>query len=209
MPSKASQDTPIAGMREGTIYSAHPGFAMEESSRRNLLERTGQPLEWWTALVAAERLSGRAERVEWLKREHGLGHNYAQWIVERSERPEAEYDPDGLVDALFSGKKAHLRPIYDELLRLAFELGPDVTVTPCATIVPIRRRHVIAQVKPSTLTRVDLGFALRDAPEEGRLVSTGGFAKGDRISHRIPLTSVAEIDDEVRRWLTVAYEMDG
>jgi len=30
----------------------------------------------------------------------------------------------------------------------------------------------------------------------------------DRISHRIEITSVADIDDEVKRWLGKAYELD-
>ena len=34
------------------------------------------------------------------------------------------------------------------------------------------------------------------------------LAKGDRITHRIPITSLEEIDDEVRRWLKTAYELD-
>lgn len=41
-----------------------------------------------------------------------------------------------------------------------------------------------------------------------RLVDTGGFAKEDRITHRIGLSSVDEIDDEVRRWMRAAYEKD-
>ena len=35
-----------------------------------------------------------------------------------------------------------------------------------------------------------------------------GFAKKDRITHRIPLETVEEIDNEVKRWLKVAYDMD-
>ena len=42
----------------------------------------------------------------------------------------------------------------------------------------------------------------------GRLIDTGGLAKGDRITHRIPIQSLAEIDDEVKRLLKTAYEMD-
>jgi len=36
-----------------------------------------------------------------------------------------------------------------------------------------------------------------------------GLEKKDRITHRIPITSVDEIDDEVEKWLKVAYELDG
>ena len=49
---------------------------------------------------------------------------------------------------------------------------------------------------------------MRDTPATGRLIDTGGFAKKDRITHRIPIASLAEIDGEVRRWLRTAYEMD-
>jgi len=42
----------------------------------------------------------------------------------------------------------------------------------------------------------------------GRLIDTGGFAKKDRITHRIPITSLNDLDDEVKRWLIVAYERD-
>jgi hypothetical protein len=74
--------------------------------------------------------------------------------------------------------------------------------------VPLYRLHVFAQLKPSTRTRLDLGFALKDLPVEGRLIDTGGFAKKDRITHRIPLSAVDEIDGEVKKWLERAYEMD-
>lgn len=74
---------------------------------------------------------------------------------------------------------------------------------------PIYRNHVIAQVKPATRTRIDLGFALKERPPSGRLVATGGFSKRDRITHRIPISSASEIDEEVRFWLTAAYELDG
>lgn len=114
----------------------------------------------------------------------------------------------GYVEAMFSGKKAGLRPIYEQLLKLGLKLGEDVTVSPGKTIIPFYRRHVFAQVKPTTQTRVDLGFCLRGVKPAGRLVSTGGEAKGDRITHRIGLGSVGEIDQEVMSWLRKAYDAD-
>ncbi|HEY0510752.1 MAG TPA: DUF5655 domain-containing protein [Thermoanaerobaculia bacterium] len=72
----------------------------------------------------------------------------------------------------------------------------------------LRLVAVFAQIKPTTRTRIDLGFALKGTPATGRLIDTGGFARKDRITHRIPIASLAEIDGEVRRWLKVAYEMD-
>ena len=46
-------------------------------------------------------------------------------------------------------------------------------------------------------------------PAEGRLIDTGGYTRKDRITHRIPVSSLAEIDDEVTKWLRTAFEEDG
>src|SRR5713101_7492449 len=109
---------------------------------------------------------------------------------------------------MFSGAKAGLRPIYDELLRLGRSLGDDVKVCPCQTIVPLYRKHVFAQIKPTTRTRIDFGLALKDTKAPMRLIDTGGLAKKDRITHRLAITSLDDIDDEVKRWLKRAYDMD-
>ena len=53
-----------------------------------------------------------------------------------------------------------------------------------------------------------MGFALGDMKPKGRLIDTGGFAKKDRITHRIPISSLDDIDDEVKHWLKVAYDRD-
>ena len=74
--------------------------------------------------------------------------------------------------------------------------------------MPLYRNHVIAQIKPTTRTRIDFGFALGTRKATGRLIDTGGFAKKDRITHRIPITAPKDIDAEVRKWLKVAYDRD-
>jgi hypothetical protein len=178
--------------------------------------KTGRSLDEWVRLVKAKGPPTEKERRAWLKAEHGLGTNSAWWIAERAEGKGVEDgDPAaylkaaaGYVEAMYAGTKAGLRPIHEALLKLGRALGKDVRVCPCQTIVPLYRHHVFAQIKPATRTRIDFGFALKDAPATGRLIDTGGFAKKDRITHRIPISSVAEIDDEVQRWLKVAYDLD-
>jgi hypothetical protein len=181
-----------------------------------LPEKTGRTLEQWIELIRKQGPATEKERRDWLKKEHQLGTNSAWWLAERAEgKGEEDGDPvaylkaaEGYVEAMFSGPKASLRPIFDQLLQLGFKLGKDVKACPCKTIVPLYRNHVFAQIKPTTRTRIDLGFALKDREPTGRLLDTGGFAKGDRITHRIPLTSVGDIDDEVKGWLRTAYDLD-
>jgi hypothetical protein len=189
---------------------------MVQSWITSLPDKTGRTLDEWVKLVRKSGPRTEEERAEWLKKEHGLGTNISWWIAGYADGKGAEdADPEAYikaasqwVDAMFSGPKEHLRPIYEKLLKLGKKLGKDVRVCPCKTIVPFYRSHVFAEIKPSTRTRVDLGLALSDMKGGGRLIETGGYGKGDRITHRIPISSVEEIDDEVKRLLKIAYDMD-
>jgi hypothetical protein len=197
-------------MTTRSLYSLHPSYEREAAFEANLKERTGKSLEQWLALVKKDGPLTEKERREWLKEKHGFTTVYAWWVAERAEGKgsAADYDPEACVEAMFAGK-AGVRPVYDKLLKLALALGADVKACPCQTIVPLYRTHVFAQLKPSTRTRLDLGLALRDIPFTERLLDTGGRGKKDRITHRIALTRLAEIDDEVKKWVRTAYELDG
>jgi len=198
-----------------SIYGVHPGVAMVQKAINELPAKTGRSFDEWVKFIKKSGPRTEAERREWLKSEHGLGTNYARWLAESAEGKGEDGDPEsylraaeGYVEKMFSGQKQSLRPIYNALLKLGFKLGKGVKACPCQTIVPLYRKHVFAQIKPTTQTRIDLGLALGSMKSGGRLIDTGGFAKKDRITHRIPITSIAEIDDEVKHWLRVAYEMD-
>jgi len=109
---------------------------------------------------------------------------------------------------MYSGAKAHLRPIYKKLLELGFSMGENVKACPCKTIVPLYRKHVFAPIKPTPNTRIDFGLALGRTKTPKRLIDTGGLAKKDRITHRIPIRKLGEIDGEIKRWLKTAYDLD-
>ena len=207
---------PTAKSKVKSIYGVHPGVAMVRKWIDEMPEKTGKSLDHWIKLIKKEGPPTNRERREWLKQEQGLGTNSASWLADRAEGKNSEdSDPDEYlraaekyVEKMFAGPKASLRPTYDRLLKLGLSLGRDVKACPCQTIVPFYRKHVFAQIKPSTRTRIDLGFALGDLKGGGRLIDTGGFAKKDRITHRIAIASAADIDDEVKRWLKAAYERD-
>ena len=202
--------------RRKSLYGVHPGVLMVQRWVADLPEKTGKSLDQWVALVKKSGPPIEKERRDWLKAKHGLGTNAAGWIAERAEGEGRETDdPEAYIQAaeqyvedMFSGAKSGLRPVYDALLELGLKQGKDVKACPCQTIVPLYRNHVFAQIKPATRTRIDFGFALQDKKATGRLIDTGGYAKKDRITHRIPITSIADIDDEVKRWLKTAYDLD-
>jgi hypothetical protein len=74
----------------------------------------------------------------------------------------------------------------------------------------VYREQVFAQIKPTTNTRIDFGFALTHYKGKlpKRIIDTGGLAKKDRSTHRIELKSVDDIDAEVKKWLKAACELD-
>jgi Domain of unknown function (DUF5655)/Domain of unknown function (DUF4287) len=199
-----------------SLYSVHPGVAMVQDWIARLKDKTGRTLEEWIDVIQKSGPAAEKECREWLKKEYNLGTNSAWRLAERAAgKGSEEGDPETYlqaaeknVEAQYAGGKAHLRPIYGRLLDLAFQLGHDVKACPCQTIVPLYRRHVFAQIKPTTQSRIDLGLALGNKKAPKRLIDTGGFAKKDRITHRIPLESAQEIDKEVERWLKTAYDLD-
>ena len=198
-------------------YTAHPSVAMVQKWIKELTEKTGRSLEEWVDLTRDSGPPTEKERREWLKKEHKLGTNSASWIAERADsKGTAVFDsPEAYlktaaewVEAQYTGRRAALRPLYEQLLKLGFSLGRDVKACPCKSMVPLYRNHVFAQIKPATNMRIDLGFALGNLKTPKRLIDTGGFEKKDRITRRIEVRARADIDDEVKRWLKKAYDLD-
>ena len=200
-------------------YSPHPSIAYARAVVANMKTKTGRSLEEWIAFVKSKGPKTEEARRDWLKKTYGLGTNYAWWIAGRSVgKDEGDTDPvkylaeaEKYVEDQYPESKAALRPIYEKLLDTGLALGNDVKACPCKTMVPLFRKHAIAEIKAATQTRVDLGLALGKYTGKlpKRLLDTGGAKKKDRITHKISLTSPAEVDAEVSRWMRKAYELDG
>src|SRR5262245_49373588 len=183
----AGKKAQVAQVTRQSLYSVHPGVLMVQKWIEALPEKTGRSLDEWLSLIKREGPADEKERREWLKTQYKLGTNSAWWLAERSvgkgdeeDTPEAYLQTaEEYVEEMFPDAKAVLRPLYDELLKFCLNFAPDVKACPGKTIVPLYRNHVIAQIKPSTQTRIDFGFALGELKGAGRLIETGGFAKKD------------------------------
>ena len=219
MAKTAATKSESSNRKNLSSYDVHPGVAMVQKWASELKGKTGRTVDEWVALVQKEGpKSGHKATVEWLKTKHKMGTNSAWWIADRAEGKGGEEDnPESYLDAAvmyverqYAGKKEQLRPIYEELLQLGKSVADDVKACPCQTMVPLYRNHVFAQIKPTTNSRIDLGFAL--AKYKGklpkRLIDTGGLAKKDRITHRIEIMELGQIDADVRKWLQTAYDLD-
>src|SRR5438105_8163274 len=108
------------------LYSVHPSVQYIRNIIDTMKTKTGRSINEWIAFVKKNGPKDDPARREWLKKEHGLGTNYASWIAERAAGKEQDDgDPDAYlraaedyVEKMFQGKRAGLRPIYDALLKL-------------------------------------------------------------------------------------------
>jgi hypothetical protein len=170
----------------------------------NLPEKTGKSLQQWKTLLASRAFSKHSEAVNYLKKEHGVTHGYANTIVALSKDSGAS--GDDLVTDQYRGKES-LLPIYEKLLKVVSTFGADVQVIPKKTTVSLVRKKQFALIKPATRTRIDLGLKLREEEPAGRLEGSGPF--GSMCTHRVRLGEVGEVDEQLRGWLAAAYEEAG
>ncbi len=180
-------------------------LARETAQKEKLRKDTGKTFQQWVGLARKQGPESHRELTAWLRSEHKLKSMLAWWIASSAtHQDEPDYDdPVKLVDALYSGSKAALRPLHEKVVDAALELGNDVLVTSCKTMVPIYRKHVFAELRPVE-GGVEVAMALGSAPSK-RFEPVRRNA-GDRLTHRIVLSAAGDLDREFSRALRSAYE---
>jgi len=166
----------------------------------NMPEKTGKSLEQWKALLAKKSFSKHSESVNFLKKEHGVTHGFANTIVLLSKEENA--DSEDLVSNQYKGKEK-LLPIYKELISVVKAFGKDVKIEPKKGSVSIIRKKQFALIKPASKTRIDLGLKLKDKAITKRLENSGPF--GTMCTHRVQISEVKDINKELKDWLKEAY----
>lgn len=204
-------------------YDVHPTVAAMGEWIASLEEKTGRSLHGWMSFIKKQKYPDAKSARDSLRHDHALGAHAARWLAEKAFAKDLSIMDDDpkrylalaprYVAGQYSGKKQSLEPIFAQLVGVARALGRDVLVCPCQTMVPLYRNHVFANVKPTTNSRVDLGLCLTPLVKAkknipARLIDTGGFAKKDRLTHRVPIEHAGQIDAFVQRWLAKAYELD-
>jgi predicted transport protein len=174
---------------------------------RNIEATYGKPMREWIAIVADSGLTKHTDVVRMLKTDYGMTHGAAHRVslVARDSAapvgPEQETDP---VSALYTGRKAGLRPLHDALMNVIVAFGDDVQLAPKKGYLSLRRRKQFAMIQPNAAGRIDLGLILDDVPGQARLESAAGF--NALFTHRVRVHSPADIDAQLTGWLRRAYD---
>jgi hypothetical protein len=114
--------------------------------------------------------------------------------------------PATTVDEWFAEEPPEHRSIHNRIVDHLEDLG-DVRVEAVAVGIFYKRRRTLAELRP----RADhLGLALvLPSGREHRRFSRRTPMGGGRTSYGVPLRTPEEVDDQVREWLTEAWDLGG
>lgn len=171
-----------------------------------LMRRTGDGVEEWNRRISERDFTDEATLRRWLERQGVTGYPQMLLVMERFGYPDYLLaSPDELVEGQYRDRPA-LRPILDALLARLPSIG-EVTVQNRKTYISLLTpRRTFAAIQPTTRTRVDLGLRLPPGQKpDGRLVTATSMGQS-AMTHRIGISSVAEVDDDVQAWLRRAHE---
>ena len=139
----------------------------------NIEKRSGKRLEELVRLLDASGAQKFGERRDYLKRELGMGHGDANAVVAYAAQkaagtpPAGSASPAAAVDEIYSGKKAHLRPLHDALIAKIDGFG-DYEIAPKKGYVSLRRKKQFAMIGPATQSRVDVGLNMKGVTPTAR-----------------------------------------
>lgn len=180
-----------------------------QTQLNNIQKKTGKSLAELSALAATSGLSKHSHLRDFFKTELGLGYGDANALAHFTRQPvgppAAAKSQADVVDELYAGKKAHLRPIHDALWAEVERLG-DFEILPRQKYLSLRRKKQFAMIGPPTNTRVEVGLNVKDLPADDRLIEQ---AKGSMCNYVVRLTDPSEVDPDILGWIGAAYNSAG
>lgn len=177
----------------------------------NMQTRTGRTFDELTRIIRDSGLTKHGELVTMLKTTLGMGHGDATTLVQVVKQADAALaaptpaSMDAVLDGLYAGKKAALRPIHDAVLVAMRTLGV-FEEAPKKTYVSYRRAKQFCMVGPATNTRVEVNFNMRGIPSTPRLLE---LPPGQMCQYTVRLTDVGQVDAELLGWIRLAYDAAG
>ena len=176
---------------------------------RNIQAKTGQDLEALRAAIAGSGRSKHGEVRSWLMETYGLGYGDANTLAHvaagKGIAPAAEPGDAAPLDEIYTGRKAHLRPVHDAVMAAVTPWG-EFEVAPKKGYVSLRRKKQFATLGPKSAERVELGINLREDVGSARVVAQ---KPGGMCQYAVSLSTPDEVDAEVLAVLRRAFDAAG
>jgi hypothetical protein len=147
-----------------------------------------------------------------LMRELGLGYGDATMLVHFALQTDGQSAAqatgaslDDVVDEIYAGAKADLRPIHDQLMATLNQFG-DFEVVPKKGYVSLRRKRQFAMIGPATKTRVEVGINSKTLEATDRLIA---MPPGGMCQFKVDVTDASQVDIELIAWIKQAFDGAG
>jgi hypothetical protein len=176
----------------------------------NIQKKTGKSMDELAAIIRNSGFTKHGEIRDYLKRELGLGHGDANSLVHAvlqsdGQRAAEGRSEDAVLDEIYSGAKAHMRPIHEKLMKEINQFG-EFEITPKKGYVSLRRKKQFVMIGPKTNTRFEVGINAKDLKKKARLLEQ---PRGSMCNYIVNLTDAKEVDSELVAWIKSAYEGAG
>ncbi len=181
-----------------------------ETQLNNIQTKTGKSLDDLVAWVKSTGLSKHGEIRDRLKTDLGLGHGDANTLTHYALQSDgasqaANKSSDAVLDEIYAGPKAALRPIHEALMARIETFG-EFEIAPKKGYVSLRRKKQFAMLGPATNTRFELGLNMKDVEGTERLLAQ---PPGGMCQFKVKFTDASEVDDEVFGWIRRAFDAAG
>jgi hypothetical protein len=183
-----------------------------ETQILNIQKKTGKTLPELTAIIQNSGLTKHSDIRDMLQRELDLGYGDANTLVhyvlksdgERAAQTQGLSETD-VLEAIYAGPKAGLRPIHDCLMADIRQFG-DFEIAPKKGYVSLRRKKQFAMIGPGSNTRLEVGINSKTLAPNSRLIE---LPPGGMCNFKVKLVDTAEVDGELIAWIKQAYEAAG
>ncbi|MFY9222163.1 MAG: DUF5655 domain-containing protein [Blastocatellia bacterium] len=180
-----------------------------ETQLKNIQTKTGKTLNELTLVIKQSGLTKHGEIRDMLKKDLNLGHGDANTLthlfLNPTESEPKNSSPTDILNEIYVGTKAGLRPIHEKLMEAINEFGTFETA-PKKGYVSLRRKKQFAMITPATNTRVEVGINMKALQATDRLVE---MPANSMCHFKVKLTTVEEVDSELINWIKQAYEAAG
>ncbi len=183
-----------------------------ETQIRNIETKSGKSLDELRKVIQESGLAKHGEIRQMLINELGLTYGDANALAHFALNSDGQRaaqasgaSTEDLAGAIYSGKKAPLRPIHDKFMAAIQDLGPFEPV-PKKGYFALRRKKQFAMVGPATNDRVEVGLNMKGVPATPRLAE---MPAGGMCQYKVRVTDVDQVDDELIAWVRQAYESAG
>ena len=178
----------------------------------NIQKKTGKSLEELTELIQTSGLSKHGEIRSMLMEKLGLGYGDANMLVQYILKTDVQLvvqekglSTEDILDEIYSGPKASLRPIHEKVMSAIQQFG-EFEIAPKKGYVSLRRKRQFAMLGPTTNTRIELGINIKNLDVDERLIEQPA---GSMCNYKVRLTVAEQVDETVVSWVRRAYEVAG